>query len=50
MSPKQPGDVSEVSRRAALGAPAAMLLVARAGACAAQERRTTAEGSRSLVA
>lgn len=40
----------DISRRAALSAPAAMLLVAGASACAAQEPRATDGRSRTLVA
>lgn len=39
-----------LSRRAALGAPAAIALAAGAGACAAEDRKTSASGARILVA
>lgn len=39
-----------LSRRGALGAPAALLLASGASACAAEDRRKTGSGSRVLVA
>lgn len=40
----------DVSRRAALSAPAAVLLAAGTSACAAEEKRPTAAGSQTLIA
>lgn len=41
---------SAMSRRTALGAPAAMVLSAGASACAAEDQKTTRGGSRTLIA
>ena len=50
MSPESPDDVANPSRRVAISAPAAMLLMAGSSACVAKTPRATAEGARTLVA